>query len=101
MINRTGTTALGAKKLNTLPPEPGVYLFYDKKKRLLYIGKAVHLRSRVRSYFSPNRETFNAARAKMIAEIADVKWERAASEPEALIREAELIKKLKPRYNVL
>jgi excinuclease ABC subunit C len=88
-------------KLRKIPQKPGVYSFYDRKKKLLYVGKAINLRSRVKSYFAGDRNIYNASRVQMLREIADLKWEEAGSEPEALIREAELIKKMKPHYNIV
>lgn len=86
--------------LRRVPQKPGVYSFFDARGRLLYVGKASRLKARVQSYLR-DQETTSPARAKMLSEISLIRWETVPSEPEALIREAELIKKLKPRYNVL
>lgn len=82
-----------------LPDQPGAYFFY-KGKNLLYIGKATSLRSRVRSYFSKD---LIATRGPLILDMtvqADkIKWQETDSVLEALILEAELIKKHQPKYN--
>jgi excinuclease ABC subunit C len=88
-----------AEKLDSLPAEPGVYQFKNAEGKVIYVGKAQSLRSRVRQYFAPSR----AADAKLdalVSKIADVELIVTDSEVEALILEANLIKKLKPRYNV-
>ena len=81
-----------------IPKKTGVYFFLDKKGSVLYVGKAIDIRNRIRSHY---RETANPAKTKLLKETRSIRWELTDSEPEALIREAELIKKLKPRYNVL
>lgn len=84
-----------------IPDSPGVYLFRDARRKILYIGKAASLRDRVRSYFASDlAETRNAAIAGMIAKIATIAWEETGSVLEALILEANLIKKHQPPYNV-
>src|SRR3989338_2993728 len=90
-----------AKKLAKIPHSPGIYLFKDKSGGVIYVGKSGNLKNRVRSYFSSNVKFFNAAKQKMLSEIADLAILRTDSEIEALIKESELIKKLKPKYNVL
>ncbi|MGD8397405.1 MAG: excinuclease ABC subunit UvrC [Anaerolineae bacterium] len=87
------------EKLDALPTKPGVYLMKDLTGKVLYVGKAVNLRARVRSYFhasagrSPKIE-------RLVELIADVDFIVTASELEALILESNLIKRYKPRYNV-
>lgn len=84
-----------------LPDEPGVYVFHDGRKRILYIGKATSLRSRVRSYFAPDLiETRGARIVKMVENAKHLTWEETDSVLEALILEANLIKKHQPPYNV-
>ncbi len=88
-----------AEKLDSLPPNPGVYQFKNSDGKVIYVGKAQSLRSRVRQYFQQSR----AAEPKLdalVSKIADVELIVTDSEVEALILEANLIKKLKPRYNV-
>jgi excinuclease ABC subunit C len=85
-------------KLKNLPAKPGCYLFKDKNKKILYVGKAGVLRNRVRSYFQsgPIHPKIDA----LVKRIADIEYIVTDSEVEALILENNLIKKHKPRYNV-
>jgi len=87
------------EKLNKLPNNPGVYTFLDNKKRILYIGKATNLKSRVGSYFQ-GRDERGIRIVSMVAQIADIKIQETDSVLEALILEANLIKKFQPKYNV-
>ena len=83
-----------------LPDSPGVYLF-KKGRKILYIGKAASLRDRVRSYFAKDlAETRGARIVGMVAEAASLSWQKTDSVLEALILEANLIKKHQPPYNV-
>ena len=85
--------------LEGIPAKPGCYLMKDEAGKVIYVGKAVNLRSRVRSYFhesgSADRKT-----AELVARVADVEWIVVASELEALILEMNLIKRHRPKYNV-
>ena len=84
-----------------LPDCPGAYIFRDENKKILYIGKAASLRDRVRSYFAHDlAETRSPAIAGMIAKIKSIDWEETESVLEALILEANLIKRHQPPYNV-
>jgi len=87
------------EKLKNIPASPGVYLFKDKNKKVIYIGKATVLRNRVRSYFQSGRLD-DAKTQRMKSRIYDVETIVTDSEIEALILEANLIKEYKPRYNV-
>lgn len=87
------------EKLTNLPSKSGVYKFIDKNGRVLYIGKAINLRNRVRQYFSKSGTTASRI-AAMTAKVYDVELIITDSEVEALILEATLIKKLKPHYNI-
>jgi excinuclease ABC subunit C len=87
------------EKLESLPPRPGVYQFKSKEGRLLYVGKAVSLRNRVRQYFQKSRAP-DARLDAMISKIADLEVIVTDSEIEALILEANLVKQYNPRYNV-
>ena len=87
------------KKLAHLPSEPGVYKHKDAEDRVLYVGKAKNLRSRVRSYFHAGRPRSGRIQA-LVSKIDDVEVIVTDTEAEALILENNLIKELKPRYNV-
>ena len=89
------------KKLAKLPTLPGVYFFKDKAGKIIYIGKSGNLKNRVKSYFQKGVKFFNPAKVKMLAEITDFEIVKTESEIEALIKESELIKKHKPKFNVL
>ena len=82
-----------------IPDTPGSYQFYDKTGKIIYIGKAVNLRSRVFSYW---RESAGHAPAKaaMMKEVHDVKWIETDSEIEALLLESNLVKKYQPVFNI-
>ena len=88
------------EKLDSLPVRPGVYLFKDAEGRILYVGKARVLRDRVRSYFQASR-TWDPHKGAMVSEIADLDLVVTDTEMEALALENNLIKRHKPRYNVL
>ncbi|MBY0294533.1 MAG: excinuclease ABC subunit UvrC [Methylobacterium sp.] len=83
----------------TLPPSPGVYRMLDAKGDVLYVGKAKNLKKRVGSYARGQAHSNRIAR--MIAETASMEFVTTATETEALLLEANLIKQLKPRFNVL
>ncbi|MGE0200718.1 MAG: excinuclease ABC subunit UvrC [Candidatus Melainabacteria bacterium] len=89
-----------ATALKNLPTEPGVYRMYNVKEKLIYVGKAKNLRNRVRSYFQKNAGHSPKVSA-MVAKIARFDTIITDSEVEALIVENNLIKRHKPRYNVL
>ncbi len=86
-------------KLDTLPSRTGVYLMKDIKGSVIYVGKAVHLRSRVRSYFQMSADHGPRTR-HLVEDVADLEWIVTDTELEALILENELIKRHRPRYNV-
>ena len=85
--------------LKTLDGSPGVYRMLDAQARVLYVGKARNLRARVSSYARPSGHTPRIAR--MISETASMMFLTTATETEALLLEQNLIKQLKPKYNVL
>jgi excinuclease ABC subunit C len=85
--------------LSSLPSKPGVYQYYDKDGKLLYIGKAKSLKKRVRSYFRKDRDG-NGKTAALVSRIADIKTIVVDTEMDALLLENNLIKKHQPRYNV-
>jgi excinuclease ABC subunit C len=86
-------------RLDALPAKPGVYLMKDKEGTILYVGKAVSLRARVRSYFHTSAG-HSAKVQRLVASLADFDFIVTASELEALILESNLIKRHKPKYNV-
>lgn len=86
------------QKLKEIPVSAGVYLYKDGAGKIIYIGKAKRLRSRVRSYFQVR--PFDRKTDALVRQIADVEFIVTDSEAEALILEATLTKKHKPRYNV-
>jgi len=88
-----------AQKLDTLPERPGVYLMRSADGQVIYVGKAVVLRHRVRSYFQAGARHDPRTR-RLVAEVADLEWIVTDNELEALILENELIKRYRPRYNV-
>lgn len=87
------------QKLTLLPDKPGVYLMKDEHSRIIYVGKAINLKNRVRSYFQSSRNHSPKVKA-MVARIADLEYIITASEMEALILECNLIKKHRPKYNI-
>ncbi len=88
------------EKVHSLPTTPGVYLWKDDYDRIIYVGKAVNLRNRVRSYVrhDPNRAVKVAA---MMRRAADLEIIQTGTEMEALILENTLIKEHKPKYNIM
>ncbi|MCI0574086.1 MAG: excinuclease ABC subunit UvrC [Myxococcaceae bacterium] len=87
------------EKLEALPTEPGVYLMKDRGGAILYVGKAVNLRSRVRSYFTRTGDT-RAFVGFLEQLLGDIETVLVSTEKEALLLEAQLIKLHKPRFNV-
>jgi excinuclease ABC subunit C len=96
---RTGIKNALVEKLGTLPPSPGIYQFRNAGGRVIYVGKAKNLRNRVRSYFR-NTEQLYGKTLVLVNNIEDFDVIITSSEVEALILENNLIKELKPRYNV-
>lgn len=86
------------KQLN-IPKESGSYQFYNAEGTLIYIGKAVDLRSRVSSYWRTGTN-HTPAKARMVKEVAHIEWIVTESEIEALLLEANLVKKYQPHYNI-
>ncbi|MGE5710545.1 MAG: GIY-YIG nuclease family protein, partial [Nitrospira sp.] len=87
-------------KLDHLPDQPGVYLFRDKTGELLYVGKAARLADRVRSYFLRSAD-HSPKTSLMVSQIADLETMVTRSELEALILESNLVKRHRPRFNVV
>ena len=88
------------EKLDHLPTDPGVYQYRDADGKVIYVGKAKNLRSRVRSYFQEGRPR-DAKTSALVSKIADLEIIVTDSAVEALILEDTLIKKLRPRYNIM
>lgn len=86
-------------QLEKLPSKPGVYLFKDNKKKVIYIGKARNLKNRVFSYFKKGLILGNKT-TQLVRQINDIDYILVGSEVEALLLEANLVKKLQPKYNV-
>ena len=86
-------------QIQTLPDNPGVYQFFDKDRKILYVGKAKNLKKRVSSYF--NKTLDNYKTAVLVKKIAEIRHIVVETESDALLLENNLIKKLKPRYNIL
>lgn len=86
-------------QISTLPSAPGVYQYYDKDGKLLYVGKAKNLKKRVNSYFTKQHD--NARTRLLVRRIQDIKHIVVATETDALLLENNLIKKYQPKYNVM
>jgi excinuclease ABC subunit C len=88
-----------SEQLKSLPAKPGVYLFKDKEGKVIYVGKAANLNSRVRSYFGAP-SNLSSKIQRLVSKIQDFEFVVTNSEQEALILECNMIKKYTPRYNV-
>ena len=86
-------------QIQTLPDSPGVYQYYDKEEKILYVGKAKNLKKRVSSYFNKIHDT--AKTNVLVKKIVTIKHIVVPTESDALLLENNLIKTLQPRYNVL
>jgi excinuclease ABC subunit C len=89
-----------SEQLDQVPDRPGVYLYKDAKSQIIYIGKAASLRSRVRSYFQESRARDPKTDA-LVGHIRDLEYIVTANELEAMILESTLVKKHRPRYNII
>ena len=87
------------EELKKLPKKPGVYIMHDKDDNIIYVGKAINLRNRVRQYFRKNNKTTRIER--MVSLIDHFEYIVVENEAEALILECNLIKKNRPKFNVL
>src|SRR5690606_18278272 len=96
-------TAMNTADINiqivTLPSNPGVYQYYDKDGKLLYVGKAKNLKKRVASYFTKNHE-YGKTRV-LVKKIKTIRHIVVETESDALLLENNLIKQYQPRYNVM
>jgi len=86
-------------QIQTLPDNPGVYQYFDKEDKILYVGKAKNLKKRVQSYFTKNHDNYKTS--VLVKKIVSIKHIVVPSETDALLLENNLIKNLQPRYNVL
>ena len=87
------------KKISASAPQtPGVYFMLDKSGKVIYVGKAKNIRSRVRSYFSAI-EAHPPKTRDLVRVVRDVRWEQTSTELAALLKESRLIKKIQPRFN--
>ena len=86
-------------KLKQAPTDPGVYQFFNSKNKIIYIGKAKNIKNRVRSYFQ-NSKNKSSKTITLVRNIEKIEWIIVRNEVEALMTEANLIKKHQPRYNI-
>src|SRR5207247_3372141 len=87
------------RRLRAVPDSPGVYLLRDRSGLVIYVGKAVRLRDRLRSYFTPGYAQ-TPRLADLLRKVWDFEFVVAANEVEALVLECNLIKHYRPRYNI-
>ena len=87
-------------QLNQLPENPGVYCYYNKEEVIIYVGKAKNLKKRIQSYFF-NKSTEHSKTKKLVSEIQNMEVILVNTETEAYLLENNLIKKYKPKYNIL
>lgn len=99
-VDRRRARSALREALDHLPRSPGVYLMRDSAGRIIYIGKAKSLRSRVRSYFTPKAFDGRSQFLALVANVREVEYIVTDSDREALILESNLVKEHKPRYNI-
>ena len=87
-------------ELKKLPRQPGVYIMHDKKDDIIYVGKAISLRNRVRQYFQSSKDKSPKIK-QMVSKIERFEYIVTDSELEALVLENNLIKEHRPRYNTM
>lgn len=87
------------QRLENLPTNPGCYLYKNSEGTIIYVGKAVNLRNRVRSYFQKSAN-HSAKTKRLVANIVDMEWIVTDTELEALVLECNLIKRHRPKYNI-
>lgn len=85
-------------KISAIPNKPGIYQYFDKNGKIIYVGKAKNLKKRVSSYFTKNHD--NAKTAILVRRIHDIKYLVVDTEVDALLLENNLIKKYQPKYNI-
>jgi excinuclease ABC subunit C len=87
------------RRLRAVPDSPGVYLLRDRSETVIYVGKALRLRDRLRSYFTPGYAQ-NARLVELLRKVFDFEFVRTANEVEALVLENDFIKHYRPRFNI-
>ena len=87
------------EQLKLLPTNPGVYLMKNEQAKIIYVGKAINLKNRVKSYFQSSKNHSPKVKS-MVEKISDFEYIITANEIEALILECNLIKKYRPKYNI-
>ena len=97
---RTFDKTFGEGFISGLPTGPGVYRFLDKRSEVIYVGKAKNLRRRLQSYRNASRKRAHRKMLRLVREAHGCRWETLPTEEAALLRENELIRRLKPRFNV-
>jgi excinuclease ABC subunit C len=103
IFSRTGVYNLFMdvqKKLQQVPSSPGIYLMKGARERVIYVGKAKNLKNRLRSYFQ-NSASLDLRKTQMVKDTKDFDYVVTKNELEALVLEANLIKRTKPRYNII
>ena len=87
------------KIISNIPFEPGIYMMKDENGKIIYVGKAISLRKRVRQYFQKNNKS--ARIAKMVTLVDDISYIVTKNEVEALVLECNYIKENRPKFNVM
>jgi hypothetical protein len=93
-------STLGRRFFDSLPKTPGVYFMFGSAERLLYVGKAKSLRARLRSYARLRPGKAEARLLELVSHVRAIRWEDHATESKALARESELLRVLRPPYNI-
>lgn len=88
------------EKIRQVPSSPGIYIMKGAKERVIYVGKAKNLKNRLRSYFQDST-ALDARKLRMVKEVRDIDYVVTENELEALVLEANFIKRFKPRYNII
>ena len=97
---KTGVMFDIQEELKKLPGKPGVYIMHDAKDTIIYVGKAISLKNRVRQYFQSSRN-LGIKKEQMVQQIARFEYIITDSELEALVLECNLLKQLRPKYNTM
>jgi len=98
-MRKSGPKENVLEKLKSLPSQPGCYIYKDEAGSVLYVGKAISLKNRVRSYFQASAQ-HGPRIARLVTKVADIEWMVVDTEIEALVLECNLIKRHRPPYNV-